>query len=590
MRRFATITGTLVALLATACARGEPSAPAGQAGTDASPAVTISVVGTNDLHGGILPRDGRGGLALLAGYVNNLRAVRARDGGAVLLIDAGDMFQGTLESNVGEGASVIAAYNRLGYTAAALGNHEFDFGPVGPAATPRAATDDPRGAIKARAAEAQFPMLAANLIDAATGAVVTWPNVRPSVMVDAAGFKVGIIGVMTKNALSAAVAANTRGLTVAPLAAAIQAQASWLRSQGAAAVIVTAHAGARCTKVDQPLDLSSCEPVSAEIVDVARSLPQGLVDHIVAGHSHSIMAYQVNGIAITEAYSGGRAFGRVDLVIDRASNRVTKRQIFAPRDLCGREDPAAHTCEPGVPPAALAPVVYEGAPVASDPAIAAVLAPAVDRVRDLKARPIGMVLDEPVRRAGRVESPLGNLVTDALRASVPGADVAINNTSGGLRADLPPGPLTYGALFEVLPFDNLLVSIRLTGAELRKVFAAALQRTRALPGISGIRVRAACAAGAPAVTMLRPSGEAIRDSDRLVIATMDFLATGGDGILTPVMPPDGFPLTTTGSLARDEIAGWLRRRGGRLREEDLITPANPRWQYSETLPIDCRGR
>ena len=96
--------------------------------------LTLSIVGTNDLHGGIVPRDGRGGLALLGGYVKNLRAARARDGGAVLLVDGGDMFQGTLESNVAEGADVVRAYNHIGYAAAAVGNHEFDYGPEGPAA------------------------------------------------------------------------------------------------------------------------------------------------------------------------------------------------------------------------------------------------------------------------------------------------------------------------------------------------------------------------------------------------------------------------------------------------------------------------
>src|SRR5687767_109594 len=94
------------------------------------PTITLSVVGTNDLHGGILQRGDRGGLALLGGYVANLRAARERDGGAVLLLDAGDMFQGTLESNLNEGASVIAAYNTLRYAAAAVGNHDFDFGPT----------------------------------------------------------------------------------------------------------------------------------------------------------------------------------------------------------------------------------------------------------------------------------------------------------------------------------------------------------------------------------------------------------------------------------------------------------------------------
>ena len=97
-----------------------------------------------------------------------------------MLVDAGDMFQGTLESNIGEGAAVVRAYNVLRYDAAAIGNHEFDFGPVGPAPAPRTPADDPRGALKARAAEARFPFLAANLVDAATGAPPAWPNVRPT--------------------------------------------------------------------------------------------------------------------------------------------------------------------------------------------------------------------------------------------------------------------------------------------------------------------------------------------------------------------------------------------------------------------------
>ena len=141
-----------------------PSTHAGDAGAQRDvPHVTISIVGTNDLHGHIeaLPR--------LGGYLANLRRERARTGGGVVLVDAGDMFQGTLESNVNEGAGVVRAYNALAYDAVAIGNHEFDFGPVGPQATARAAGDDPRGALRARAGEAKFPFLAASVEDAATG-------------------------------------------------------------------------------------------------------------------------------------------------------------------------------------------------------------------------------------------------------------------------------------------------------------------------------------------------------------------------------------------------------------------------------------
>jgi 5'-nucleotidase len=86
-----------------------------------SATVTISVVATTDLHGGVLPRGERGGIALLGGYLRNLRAARLRDGGGVLLVDSGDMFQGTLESNLNEGAAVVRAYNALGYVATTIG-------------------------------------------------------------------------------------------------------------------------------------------------------------------------------------------------------------------------------------------------------------------------------------------------------------------------------------------------------------------------------------------------------------------------------------------------------------------------------------
>jgi 2',3'-cyclic-nucleotide 2'-phosphodiesterase (5'-nucleotidase family) len=245
---------TAAALVSLVLAAFAPGLLDGQA----PPALaTISIVGTNDVHGGIVAEDGRGGLALFGGYLRNLRAARARDGGAVLLIDAGDMWQGTIESNLGEGAPVVAAYNALGYTAAAVGNHELDFGPAGPATIATSAAEDPRGALKARAAEARFPFLAANLVDLRSNRPVSWPNVGASFSTEAAGIKVGIVGVMTAGALRQTIAANARGLRVDPLAPAIEAEARRLRKEGAVLVVAAAHAGGRCTDFDDPRDLAS---------------------------------------------------------------------------------------------------------------------------------------------------------------------------------------------------------------------------------------------------------------------------------------------------------------------------------------------
>ena len=115
----------------------------------------------------MFPADGQDGVALLGGYLRNLRAARAADGGAVLLLDAGDTFEGGIASNISEGGLVVDAYNALGYDALAIGNHEFDYGAVDDAPADLGGAPDKRGALKAAVARARFPFLAANLIDAA---------------------------------------------------------------------------------------------------------------------------------------------------------------------------------------------------------------------------------------------------------------------------------------------------------------------------------------------------------------------------------------------------------------------------------------
>jgi 5'-nucleotidase len=484
---------------------------------------------------------------------------------------------------------VVSAYNALGYGAAAIGNHEFDYGVDGPGVGPSAPADDPRGALKARAREATFPFLAANLIDRGTGRPVGWPNVRPSVVVERAGVRVGIIGVMTAHALAATIATTTGGLRVAPLVPTILDEATALRRAGAAVVVVAAHAGGRCTRFDNPRDLSSCDLTDSEIVNVARQLPGGTVDLIAAGHTHAGMAHEVEGTVVMQAFAGGAAFSRTDLFIDRRLGRVIGKRVFPPRDLCAevyrgttRCDPAAARDRP------LVPAEYEGRTVRPDTAMAAILAPAVESVRHLRSETLGVTLGSPVRRAvGGGESPLGNLFTDAMLAAVPAAHAAVNNTRGGLRADLPAGRLTYGRLYEVFPFENRLVTIELTGAQLLRVFRAQLGQSRDVPGIAGLRVRATCAGGNMAVTIRRPSGRAVAAAERLTIVTTDFLAMGGDRIFVPVMPQGGFPTADDLPIARDVVADWLRRRGGSLHEEQLIDPNQPRWEYPGRLPVRC---
>jgi 5'-nucleotidase len=126
----------------------------------------VVIVGTTDVHGWFNGHGTYGGAPTLASYVAALRDVNP---GHVLLVDSGDLFQGTMESNMFEGEPVIRSYNALGYTAAAVGNHEFDYGPLGPKVVPHSPEDDPFGALERNAKLATFPFLSANMVEKATG-------------------------------------------------------------------------------------------------------------------------------------------------------------------------------------------------------------------------------------------------------------------------------------------------------------------------------------------------------------------------------------------------------------------------------------
>ena len=576
------------ALLALALLLVGGSRPDGLAIAATPNVVTLSIVGTTDVHGNIFPRDGRGGLALLGGYLNNLRATRAADGGAVVLIDAGDTFQGGIESNLSEGAIVVDAYHALGYTAGVIGNHEFDFGPTDAAGARQMRGDDPRGALKARAAQARYPFLAANLIDDATGRPVDWPNVRPSALVEAAGIKVGIVGVMTIDALRATLRVNVQGLRVAPLVDTVAAEAAKLRAAGAQIVIVGAHAGGACGEFGSPTDLASCDAAS-EIFQLARGVPKGLIDVIVAGHTHQGLAHEVAGVAIIQGYALGRTFSRVDVAFDRQAQRVVRHELLAPQQICEVQDPATLSCETPVKSAApLPPAQYEGRAVTPDPAIIAAMAPALARVRALQATSLGVILDTPFPRSGDTESSLGNLFADALRARSIGADVAINNNfRGGLRADFPEGALTFGRLYDAFPFDNQLVTVTLSGNELRQVFADEVRRNRrGALGVSGVRVRATCSPNDITIDLFRPSGEPIGADERLVVVAVEQLVFGA--VFASVTLPTASPWPRADApVMREVVEDWLRQRGGHLNANQFADANDGRWEYATTGPASC---
>ena len=541
---------------------GAPHTP----GASETTRITISIVGTNDLHGHIeaLPRFG--------GYLANLRRKRAEAGGGVVLLDAGDMFQGTMESNLTEGAPVVRAYNALKYDAAAVGNHDFDYGPVGPATGPRVPGDDPRGALKARAAEAHFPFLAANLVDETTGAPPAWPNVGGTHMAYVGDVKVGIIGLANAGTAFMTLPANFAGLRALPLAPVVVAAAKDLRRRGAAIVVVVAHVGGSCTAFANPDDLSSCQ-ADSEIFQLARALPKGTLDAIVAGHTHAGIAQRVADIPIVEAYDKGAAFGRIDidLSVSKDAPKILRSQTFPPRPIAKTGAPVDR---------------YENADVLIDPAVEAAIRPALAAARKQRELKLGVTVVRPIVPAYATESAMGNLFTDLMRAARPKADVALT-TGGSLRGELPAGTLTYGQLYEALPFDDRFVTIALTGAELAATIGRNLGRAGGIVSLSGVRANAACIDGALRVTLSRPDGTPVAPGDRLTMVTSEFLASGGSDVIPAEVRAHAAP--SEGETIRDAMADLLRARKTPIDPANppLYDAAHPRMGYPGRRPVRC---
>jgi 5'-nucleotidase len=278
--------------------------------------------------------------------------------------------------------------------------------------------------------------------------------------------------------------------------------------------------------------------------------------------------------------------------VNRSTRMLTGKRICPTQDLCGREDPATHTCDPAAPRgAALVPARYENRLVRPDAAVAAAIAPAVRKAVAVKNQPIGVSLETSFTRGDQQsEAAIADLVADGTLASTPGADVALSN-GGSLRIDLPAGPLTYGSIYELYPFDNRIVTLRLTGDQLTRIIAYNLERKippfELLP-IAGFKVDARCDGNMLRVTLTRASGVPIRGDERLTVATSDFIAGGGDGIVAPAGALGEIRTVEGAPLLRESLVAWLRSRGGRLSENQFVSPEHRRWSYPGSRPVVCQ--
>jgi len=474
---------------------------------------TLRVLHTNDFHGRLLPElwpaatGAVGGSALLAAHVDS---ARARFVGPVLLLSGGDDMQGTAISNLSWGAATIASHNALRYTAAAFGNHEFDWGV---------------DTLRARVRESQFPWLAANIVETATGRPPSW--LRPWVMFDTLGVRVAIIGAALPETPWVVLADRVAGLTFQPAAPAIDAAARAARSAGADFVVVTMHIGVTCAQAGTAPRERSTQCVG-DALSVADALTER-VDLIVGGHTHRRAITSASGVPIIEAASNSQAVSITDLERRGSSEaRVTDQRV---------EWITADNVTPS-------------------PTVAALVESWNNRVRPLTERVVTEFAE--VMRSGERDSYLGNIIADAFLAST-GADVVLLN-NGSLRRSLPAGPVTFGMLYELQPFQNKLVVVTAPARVLREALEVGARGPggRVSVHIAGARVTldTLVATEGRVRAMTLTDGRVLNDSDVIRIGLTDFVAGGGDRFTMF----GGHPRQETGIVDVDALVRYLSQQ------------------------------
>jgi 2',3'-cyclic-nucleotide 2'-phosphodiesterase/3'-nucleotidase len=472
---------------------------------------SLRVLETTDFHGAILggTRERRsqrptGGSAALAAVITRERAVNPE---GTVLLDGGDLFQGPMISNLQFGRPVVEQMNLLHYTAVALGNHEFDWGV---------------DTLARRVREMKFAELAANVVERKTGKRPTWLRSDTSVL--RRGIRVGILGLAYPGTPRVTMPANVAHLrfdddsTTAALAGAR------LRKQGAEVVLGVGHI---------PAETDSTRKAHGDLVRLARVKT---VDAWFGGHSHNVVDDKVEGRPVLIAGASGQYLAVADLVVDPVQNKVVES---SQRVL----------------------TVYADAPL--DSGWTARMTHWNANVGPIAAEVLGDAALALHRR--RPESTVGDFITDAMRADVK-ADIALQNP-GGIRAELDAGPVTRGDVYAIMPFDNTIVTMELTGALVRQALEQSLRGDR-VTQVSGVRyvIDAAKPAGQRVTQITLADGSPLDEQKTFIVAANNFMASGGDQYDALAQ---GKNRNDTGRLVRDAMMSWVKGLGASGKKLEL---------------------
>ena len=378
--------------------------------------VTISILHTTDLHGHILPtvdyqgNPNVGGLARCATQIRQWQ----REAPNSILLDIGDVYQGTEVSLRAGGANMIRCLNALRYDAWVVGNHEFDWG---------------MGPFTESVQHSDMPVLSGNSfiegqpVGTLTDASHPLSRIKPYLIKEVAGIRLAIVAITTPALTTWEPPEHLRGFEALDPIDTLRVLLPEVRAQKPDAIVLTGHMG-----------LIRIDDNANRVGAITRTFPEIAV--FLGGHTHQNHSSDIiNRVLYTQADHFGLYAGKVDLTFDRASRRLLQSHaITVPMD----------------------------AKVALDPVVLSLTQADLDAAALTMAQPVGE-LTEPLSVTTTFNEPgdIVRLIGSAIRFSLRQKGVEVDAIVHGLfdnKRSLAPGPKTVADIWEVLPYENDIVT------------------------------------------------------------------------------------------------------------------------------------
>ena len=477
----------------------EQSGAAKTAATSGGDVASIQILGINDFEGRLEPtvEDGRkvGGAAYLAAYLDKYAR---EDPKGTIRVHVGDLVGASpLISSYFHDEPTIETTNLMGIDVATVGNHEFDEGGEEMLRLIRGGQRDDGEEVKGGRNTsdsdfegARYPYVSANVV------YDSGENVLPPYKVlEREGVKVGFIGVTTTAAPQVVVPDAVEPFKFLDISNSVNRYAEELQREGVETIVVLSHDGNENEDIDPP---------EGEIVAEAKQMSDA-VDAIIAGNTEFEIDQDIAGKLVLQASGKGLDFAVADLKVDPQSD-----------DVVGSSGKVVPVYDDRVEP---------------DPEVQALVEESRERIAPIANREIGKAAEDITADANEAgESALGDLISDAQREYAD-ADFAFMNP-GGIRADIPAGPVTYEDLFTTQPFDNGLTRVEMTGAQIEDLLEQQFElEVVTILQISGLEYAydESKPKGERVTEITLPDGDPLDPSATYTVAANSFLLTGGDG-------------------------------------------------------------